>query len=83
MAMIGSETLDRILEMRFQNVPLRVIAMRLGIHRDTVKNALSGIEKDGMEPIRPPATNTPARRCPYCGRLVHMPCLACQIAKRK
>lgn len=61
----------------------RAIARRLGVSRGTVNAVALGRRKDRSSPERdelPPAfTDGPPERCPGCGGLVRMPCLACRI----
>jgi hypothetical protein len=70
-----------------QQVSQRHISQQVGISRDSVRRILRGQVSlsnrpkkcDGLPP--PPNWRTPARRCPQCGGLVHMPCLACELRR--
>jgi hypothetical protein len=59
------------------------IARRLGVSRGTVNAIATG--RRTAEPARPSAGEDftygqgPPRRCPGCGGLVQMPCLACRV----
>ncbi len=64
----------------------RKIAFRLGVSRGTVNSIARGrrpdyslrdTEKEAERRLIPPSGMP--RRCPICGALVLMPCLACQI----
>ena len=61
----------------------RKIAVRLGVSRGTVnaialgKRAVRVRRKIPVDDFLPPAG--PVGRCPTCGGLVRMPCLACRV----
>ena len=61
----------------------RAVARQVGVSRGTVDAIARGTRPDydarraALDAFTPPS-GTP-RRCPGCGRLVKMPCLACQI----
>jgi hypothetical protein len=70
-----------------QRVSQRNISRQVGISRDSVRRILGGqvalsppLKKRTVYPP-PPNWRTPARRCPQCGGLVHMPCLACGVRR--
>jgi hypothetical protein len=62
----------------------RKIAKQLGVSRGTVNAIALGkrperppVPPDGEDELPPP--DGPVMRCPTCGGLVHMPCLACRV----
>ena len=62
----------------------RMIAQRLGVSRGTVNAIARGRRPDRVSRPKNPADDfiPPAclpRRCPGCGGLVRMPCLACHV----
>ena len=63
----------------------RKIALHVGVSRGTVHAMARGKRPEHLREIRhrrrsPLITPTgPPRRCPQCGGLVQMPCLACQV----
>lgn len=65
----------------------REIAVRVGVSRGTVSSIARGIRPNDDATCRGrdidvvPPSGQP-RRCPSCGRLVQMPCLACRIRAR-
>ena len=67
----------------------RAIARMTGIGRGTVASIASGDRPDysarqqaKIDREKPPFSG-PARRCPTCGRLVQLPCLACWLTTEK
>lgn len=73
----------KIFRLAERGVSLRKIAAMTGFARDTVRRVLRGErrEKEDLLKVRAPRLNRPAQRCSSCGRLVHMPCLACQVER--
>jgi len=66
------------------NLSQRKIAAKLGVSRGTVSSVANGTRpqrevrrRRGFLKFVPPS-GLP-RRCPLCGRLVQMPCLACHL----
>ncbi len=64
----------------------RRIATRTGVSRGTVNSVANGTraERDAGRRQRPERFDPPRglpHRCPSCGRLVQMPCLACRLQK--
>ncbi|HBO45941.1 MAG TPA: hypothetical protein DD670_18870 [Planctomycetaceae bacterium] len=62
----------------------RKIAARMGVSRGTVNSVANGTRRKQQtrHPRRPDGFTPPRgvpRRCPTCGRMVQMPCLACQL----
>jgi hypothetical protein len=84
--MIAPEVVDRIRQMLDQgSLSQRGIARRLGVSRGTV-NAIALGRRPDYEDVRRrreadevPAPSGPPRRCPGCGALVLMPCVACRV----
>jgi hypothetical protein len=67
-----------------QQVSQRTISRQVGISRDSVRRILKGkVNLQPREsPLRPlsfPDDRSPPSRCPRCGGLVRMPCLACGL----
>jgi hypothetical protein len=60
----------------------RKIARRVGVSRGTV-NAIAGGKRPDRGPGRPaddsPLPSGRPARCPTCGGMVQMPCLACRV----
>jgi len=64
----------------------RKIASQLGVSRGTVNSVANGSRARREARRSPPVErfdppHGPPRRCPSCGRLVQMPCLACGLQK--
>ena len=64
----------------------RKIAIQLGVSRGTVNSVANGkrAERNARRANRHEWLTPPSglpRRCPSCGRLVQMPCLACGLQK--
>lgn len=83
--MIAPEVVDRIRRMLDQGeLSQRGIARRLGVSRGTV-NAIALSRRPDYEALwrreadEIPAPSGPPRRCPGCGALVLMPCVACAV----
>jgi hypothetical protein len=60
----------------------RAIAKKLSVSRATVRDIADGRRgkfgrEDDVEPEEPERSDPPVR-CPECGYLVHLPCLACR-----
>ncbi|HLA83676.1 MAG TPA: hypothetical protein VJL29_02695 [Thermoguttaceae bacterium] len=76
--------IQRLLER--EELSHRKIAARLGVSRGTVNAVADGshARRDVCRRQRPDRFDPPhgpPRRCPVCGRLVQMPCLACHLQK--
>lgn len=83
--MIAPDVVSRIRELlRGGRVSQRKIAQQVGVSRGTVNAIACGRRPDytarrddnGWEV---PAASGPSMRCPGCGGLVRMPCLACRV----
>ena len=65
----------------------RKIAKQLGVSRGTVNAIALGKRTDRMTPRRSldddQMPTGPVKRCPECGYMVIMPCLACRIRAMK
>ena len=59
-------------QFRLQGLSIREIARRTGVSRTSVHAICADLE-DALEDRRP------IGRCPTCGRLVKLPCLACRV----
>ena len=63
----------------------RGIAAQVGVSRGTVNAVANGQyarrRKESQRPDDFDFPHGPPRRCPACGRLVQMPCLACRVQK--
>lgn len=58
----------------------RRISRLASMSRDTVRRILTGQRRERDVPmIVAPNARRPARRCPHCGGLVFMPCVACSV----
>jgi hypothetical protein len=59
----------------------RTVAIQAGVSRGTVHAIARGKRPDRVRLFaeEPPLWNGPPKRCPHCGAMVYMPCLACQI----
>lgn len=77
--MLKKEIINEIQSLlRRRELSQRQIALKLGISRSAVRNVLKKMtESPTVRKIITPAGKP--RRCPSCGGLVLMPCLACQI----
>ncbi|MBN2022917.1 MAG: helix-turn-helix transcriptional regulator [Pirellulales bacterium] len=78
--------IQRLLEQ--EGLSQRAVATRMGVSRGTVGSIARGRRHhqhdfDELDEDDPPPFSGPARRCPSCGRLVQMPCLACRILAMK
>ena len=87
--MIATALVEEIRRMlRERCISQREIAQRLGVSRGTVNAIANGRRRDCQRHRRqeeddftPP--NGLPRRCPGCGGLTQMPCLACYIRAKK
>lgn len=65
----------------------RRIALQVGVSRGTVNAIALGKRPDYRRPDRRAdqivAPSGPPRRCPSCGGMVQMPCLACRVTAIK
>ena len=68
------EEIRRLLEA--DQLSQRQIADRVGVSRGTVNAIAAG---RGSHGDRVPRPSGPPRRCPGCGGLVQMPCVACGV----
>jgi len=88
--MIATALVEEVRRMlREGRVSQRKIARRLGVSRGTVNAIACGRRRDRSARRRgheeddfTPPTGLP-RRCPGCGGLAQMPCLACYIRAKK
>ena len=88
--MIATALVEEVRRMlREGGVSQRKIAERLGVSRGTVNAIALGRRRDRSADVRgceegdfTPPTGLP-RRCPGCGGLAQMPCLACYIRAKK
>jgi hypothetical protein len=83
--MIAIEIAEQIQELLRQGqLSQRKIARRFGISRNTV-GAIARRTRPIRQPVKRigsddgPLPTGPLERCPGCGGMVHMPCLACRI----
>ena len=88
--MIAAALVEEVRRMlREGRLSQREIAKRLGVSRGTVNAIALGRRRDGSALCRgqeeddfTPPTGLP-KRCPGCGGLAQMPCLACYIRAKK
>ena len=88
--MIATALVEEVRRMlREGRISQRKIARRLGVSRGTVNAIARGRRRDDSAGGRgreeadfTPPTGLP-RRCPGCGGLAQMPCLACYIRAKK
>jgi len=83
--MIAAEVVEQVRQLlREGAMSQRKIARRVGVSRGTV-GAIPRGRTVGRRPNVPPSHdygfphNGPVERCPGCGAMVHMPCLACRV----
>lgn len=60
----------------------RTVATQVGVSRGTVHAIARGKRPERVRPFPEdvmPWNDGPPKRCPHCGALVYLPCLACQI----
>ncbi|MDA7950241.1 MAG: hypothetical protein MPJ24_02050 [Pirellulaceae bacterium] len=83
--MLTPEQIERILRLAEDGEKQRAISRITGHARDTIRSI---IKKNNLGEIwarRPESTkeffskDKPPRRCKKCGRMVHLPCLACHL----
>jgi DNA-binding XRE family transcriptional regulator len=81
--MLRREQVEVVRRLLAANVSQREISRRTGISRDTIRRIFKG---KWQPPPNPPqistaacAGNGPVGRCPDCGAMVVLPCLACAI----
>ncbi len=67
--------ITRIRELVREGIPKRKIAVSLGVDRKTVRKYAASIPSKPRQPGRKKS----AQRCPKCGAVVRMPCLACSL----
>jgi hypothetical protein len=84
--MIAPEIVEEIrCLLRGRELSQRDIARRLGVSHGSVNAIALGKRRDGRRPNgHPQAADVPApvgppRRCPICGGMVLMPCVACAV----
>ena len=83
--MIASAIVDEIKRLLAENrLSQRKISLRLGISRGTVGAIARGTRTDRKAYRKQrghefPALSGVAERCPGCGGMVQMPCLACRV----
>jgi len=83
--MIATEKIERIQELLEEGrVSQRKIARLVGVSRGTVGAVAAGRRRATPCSCRPSETEAfdvtgPLERCPGCGGLVYMPCLACRV----
>ncbi|MDY0168086.1 MAG: hypothetical protein RBS80_16175 [Thermoguttaceae bacterium] len=84
--MLSSETYYYVQELLAGGkLSQRAIAQQAGVHRNTVGTIARGDrpDYDAMRRVRRrrevPPPDGPERRCPTCGVLVSMPCVACRV----
>lgn len=85
--MIAQEIIREIEQLLHRgDLSRRKIAHQLGVSRGTVNAVANGTRArrnarrvGPIDRFEPP--HGPPRRCPTCGRLVQMPCLACHLQK--
>ncbi len=83
--MIASAIVDEIKRLLAENrLSQRKISLRLGISRGTVNAIARGTRTDRKACRKQrgyefPALSSVAERCPGCGGMVQMPCLACRV----
>ena len=65
----------------------RAIAKRLQVGRGVVAGIANGTRPDhdarGGTEVPPPAASRPTQRCPQCGAMVRLPCLACRARRTR
>lgn len=79
--MLDRDTAQKILDLLSDGISMREVARRLGVSKATVANVRDGKGIWFDEPKKPEITagKGEPERCPECGRLVVMPCIACQV----
>ena len=82
--MIKNDIIQKILHLVDQDkMSQRKIAKQLGVSRGTVQAVVHGRRTEhnpsAMKVASWVVPSGPPKRCPHCGGLVQMPCLACQL----
>jgi hypothetical protein len=75
--MLAQETITAARQLLAQGLSQRQTAILLKISRGTIHAIAHGRIRDRVPRAPPPKPYT--GRCPNCGRLVRMPCLACTL----
>jgi hypothetical protein len=81
---LQSHHIQLVRQLAEQQVSQRTISQQVGISRDSVRRILQGkvnpkARESPFGSLSLPNDRSPPRRCPRCGGLVHMPCLACSL----
>lgn len=82
-AMITRHDVKVIQRLASQGISQLEISRRTGISRDTIRTVINGRHplshiSESNEDSHLRHVNRPVERCPGCGRLIEMPCRACQ-----
>lgn len=82
--MIRDSVVQEVKRLLFvEGLSQRTVATQVGVSRGTVHAIARGKRPDRVRPLAEtgmlPWDDAPPKRCPHCGALVYMPCLACQI----
>lgn len=81
--MLTRQDVHDIQQLARRGVSQRKISERTGIARESIRKVLSGRHRltrpnGSNEDNHLRHVNRPVERCPGCGRLIEMPCRACQ-----
>lgn len=70
---------NQILTLLNEDLPVREIARRVGVNRNTVRNIVNRyiFRNEHRPEVAIVAPSGPYVRCPTCGGKVQMPCVAC------
>lgn len=82
--MVSLDKVARIRCLRAAGWSVRKIALTVGVSRGTVLNVMHGRHapvRRQQEGIAVPVVDmdSPPERCPVCGVLVYLPCIACWV----
>ena len=74
---------DDIITLLNEDLPVREIARRVGVNRNTVRNVVNRyvFRSEQRPEVAIVAPSGPYVRCPTCGGKVQMPCVACGALK--
>lgn len=82
--MLTAGTIRWIKRLASEGLSRRAISQATGVARNTIADILGADRvaeeiRDTLYDVDDPVFTDPPRRCPSCGAVVYMPCLACGL----